>query len=638
MKKAKQYIALVTICAMTAAMMTGCAPKEEAVVKPDVVTVEARLPQLDNLVLTNEFIGTVSPQEEVYVMSMVSAEVMENYVSVGDVVAEGDTLCKLDDEAAQLTLENANASYNTAKASVAQAQGAATELQDIQTQSNINNLEKQISSTEKKIKDTNNDLKETAEDLDEASDAADSAESTADSLNKKYKTAKSIATKWMTIQATDYLIYKDMTLSQGAVKAAEVVATYEAEHKAAASADNGNADDGSAGNGSTDGSTESDNAGSSADSENTDGSNADDADDTEASSDTASEAVEAYTADTEAVITYADAPPTYTYTDAQYENAKTVLSLAKKMKSAKLTDEALTKEGMTQLAESAAKAQTGYQSAAAAEAQLEAQRKAYQQGVESAQEGLGTLKDNLNTAKQSAELSQGQARNEQNAVLDAQLNAAGVGVKSAQMQLDLYTITSPISGTVEAVNVSEHGFATTGNPAYIISNKDSMTTTFSVSEGIRNTFVTGQKITVDKNGAQYEGTITEISPMVNPQTGLFTIKANVSATGEELLTGTKVKIRTETYKETDTLIIPYDAVYYDNGQAYVYAVEDGYAKRINVETGLFDATRISIISGITADTQIITTWSAGLKDGALVEVKEEAADNTEVTNEEVTAE
>lgn len=617
MKKAKQYIALMTICAIATATMTGCGAKEEAAVKPDIVTVEASLPESGSLVLTNEFIGTVSPQEEVYVMSMVSAEVMENYVSVGDTVSEGDTLCRLDDEAAQLALENANAGYNTARASVAQAQGAATELQDIQTQSGINNLEKQISSTEKKIKDTNNDLKETADNLSEASDAADSAESMVNSLNKKYKTATSVAAKWMAIQMTDASIYGGMTLTEGAAKAAEVVAIYEAEHKAAASAGSGSGNSGDAGS-------------SSADSGGTDETDA---------ADNAEAAVEAAEDDTETITTYADtAAPTFTYTESQYENAKTVISLAKKMKSAGLTEDALTKEGMTRLAESVAKAQSGYQSAAAAEAQLEAQRKAYQQGVESAQEGLGTLKDNLDTAKQSAELSKGQARNEQNAVLDAQLNAAGVGVKSAQMQLDLYTITSPISGTVEAVNVSEHGFATTGSPAYIISNKNSMTTTFSVSEGIRNTFVVGQKITADKNGTQYEGTITEISPMVNPQTGLFTIKANVSATGEELLTGTKIKIRTDTYKETDTLIIPYDAVYYDNGQAYVYAIADGCAKRINVETGLFDATRIAITSGITADTQIITTWSAGLKEGARIEVKGKAASDTGVTEEEVTAE
>lgn len=607
MRNVKQWISMIMVCVMTASLMTGCA-KEEEVVMPDIVTVEAALPETGDLVLSNEFIGTVAPQEEVYVMSMVTAEVMENYVSVGDAVTEGDTLCKLDDEAAQLTLESANASYNTAQASVAQAQGAATELQDIQTQSNIDNLEKQITSTEKKITDTNNDLKETAEDLEDASDATDSAESRADAMNKQYKTAASIAAQWAGIQAATAqagdMTYAGKTLSEGAVEAEKIITEYEAQQNPPQPPDGGNTTTPPSSDSGTD--TVDDSA------DDTVSENDAVTDDTGASNDTA-------------VTTYADTQAT-TITPEQYKTAQTVKSLAASMKSAGLNDDSLTKEGLTQLAESVVKAQSGYQSAAAAEAQLEMQRKSYQRGVESAQEGLGTLKDNLDTAKQTAELSQGQARTEQNAVLDAQLNAAGVGVKSAQMQLDMYTITTPISGTVEAVNVTEHGFAQPGSPVYIISNKNSMTTTFSVSEGVRNTFVTGQKITVDKNGTQYDGTITEIAPMVNPQTGLFTIKANVSATGEELLTGTKVKIRTNTYNETDTLIIPYDAVYYDNGQPYVYAIENGYAKRIDVETGLFDASRISIISGISADTQIITTWSAGLKDGAQISVKEETAE------------
>ena len=556
MKKWKQCISIMSACAITAVCITGCNTEEETVV-PDVVTIEAQTPVIGDMVLSNEFIGTIAPQEEVYVMSMVSAEVVENFVSVGDSVEEGDTLCKLDDEAAQLTLANANAAYDSAKAGVTQAQGAATQLQDIQTQSSIDALEAQISSTEKTITNTNNDLKATAEDLEDAKEATKKAQTAVNTTNKKYKTAVTLATKWGTIQAMD-TSYAGKTLSEAAVTAATIVATYEAELESGAA----------------------------------------------------------------------------TYTEEQYNTAKTIISLASQMTKAGLNDTSLTEGGKKALAEAVAKDQTAYQSAATVETQLEAQRKGYQQGVESAQEGLGTLKDNLETAKQTAAISQGQAREEQKAVYDAQLEAASVGVQSAKMQLDMYTLTAPISGTVEAVNVTEHGFATSGNPAYIISNKDSMTTTFSVSEGVRNTLVLGQKIQVDKNDVVYDGTITEISPMVNAQTGLFTVKANVAASGEELLTGTKVKIIADTYRENNTMIVPYDAVYYDNNQAYVYCAQEGYAKRVDVETGLFDDTNISILSGIAADTQVITTWSAGLKDGAMVSVKQENATEDVATAED----
>ena len=554
MHKVKRYISMIILCAMTTMCMTGCGTKEQDVM-PDVVAVNVQTPMQGNLVLSNEFIGTIAPQEEVYVMSMVTAEVVENRVSVGDVVSAGDVLCKLDDEAAQLTLENANAAYGSAKAGIAQAQGAATQLQDIQTQSGIDSLEKQISSTEKTIQNTNNDLKATADELEKAKQAAKTAKSAANDASKKYKTATSVATKWGAIQMAD-ATYMGKSLAEAASVAATIVATYEVE------------------------------LGSGAE----------------------------------------------TYTEEQYNTAKTVIEIAAQMAKAGLNEAALSEAGIKALAEAVSKAQSAYQSAATMEAQLEAQRKGYQQGVESAQEGLGTLKDNLETAKQTAAISQGQAREEQNAVYKAQMETASIGVKSAKMQLEMYTLTAPISGTVEAVNVAEHSFATTGNPAYIISNKESMTTTFSVSEGIRNTLTLGQKVIIDKNGTAFEGTITEIASMVNAQTGLFAIKANVSANGDELLTGTKVKIIADTYCEKNTLMIPYDAVYYEDNQAYVYCVQDGYAKRTNVETGLFDDKTISILNGITADTQVITTWSAGLKDGALITIKESETENSVAEN------
>lgn len=536
MEKFKKWSAIWLAGVLAASCMAGCA-KEEAESKPDIVTIEAKLPETGDMVLTNEFIGNILPQEEVYVVAMVSAEVMENCVAVGDTVAQGDVLCRLDDEAAKLALENANAAYASAKAGIAQAQGAAVQMQDLQTQAGIDSLESQIASTQKTLTDTNNDLKEAAEDLEDAEDALNSAKKAASGAQSQYKQAVAIATGWKTIQATA-ADYQDKTLAEGAQTAAGILA---------------NAD----------------------------------------------------TADPAAVAT-----------------ATEVAKLAEQMAKAKLDESALTADGIKALAETVAKYQSAVTSAATAQAQLEMQRKSYQRGVESAQTGLNTLEENLETAKQTAELSQGQARTEQNAVYDAQLNSASVGIKSAQMQLDLYTLTAPISGTVEAVNVSEHGFASVGSPAYVISNKNNMTVVFSVSEGIRNTFAIGQKIAVDKNGALYDGAITEIAPMVNAQTGLFTVKASVAADGSELLTGTKVKVTADTYHEDNILLIPYDAVYYDNGQAYVYCIQDGYAKRADVETGLFDASRISVLSGITADTQIITTWAAGLKDGAKISVKE----------------
>ncbi len=214
------------------------------------------------------------------------------------------------------------------------------------------------------------------------------------------------------------------------------------------------------------------------------------------------------------------------------------------------------------------------------------------------------------------------------------VEGAQVAIESAEYQLDMYTLKAPISGVIEAVNVKEHDFASPNTPAYIISNKEAMTVTFYVSEGVRNTFQTGQKVTVDRNGKLFDGVITEIGSMVDQNTGLFVVKVSVGRPDESMLTGCSVKISADTYSQDNVLLIPYDAVYYDNGQPYVYVAVDGVVARRDIETGIFDEQTMTVVSGLTTEDQLITSWSANLREGAEVSIQKEKSAAAEDAGDE----
>ena len=117
----------------------------------------------------------------------------------------------------------------------------------------------------------------------------------------------------------------------------------------------------------------------------------------------------------------------------------------------------------------------------------------------------------------------------------------------------------------------------------------------------------------------YAGSITEIGVAVNQQTGLFQIKAAVNANGSDLPSGVSVKLTTDTYHTNDSaVLIPYDAVYYDNIGSYVYLSVDGKAVKTYVTTDLFDATQISVTEGIQPGDTVITSWSPKLMNGVEV--------------------
>ena len=228
-------------------------------------------------------------------------------------------------------------------------------------------------------------------------------------------------------------------------------------------------------------------------------------------------------------------------------------------------------------------------------------------------------------------------------VNSARVGAAGakVGIDSAEYQLDMYTLTAPIDGVIEAVNVEAHDYASPGNPAFVISNKDTMTVTFGVSEGIRGTLRVGQKIEVDRNGKVYSAAITEIGSMIDQTTGLFMIKSCVSTPDDSLLTGSTVTVTADTYSRSGVLLIPYDAVYYDDSQSYVYVAEGSTARRRDIETDIFDEQTITVVSGLTTEDLLITSWSENLRDGAQVTVQETSeseADSASGTKEQGGAE
>ena len=241
-------------------------------------------------------------------------------------------------------------------------------------------------------------------------------------------------------------------------------------------------------------------------------------------------------------------------------------------------------------------------------------------GIDTAEDSRETINENLATAEQSYAITQNEVYPDTDATYAAQLESAAVGIDSAQMQLDYYTVEAPISGVIESVSVEEDQMVSAGSAAYVISNKESMTVTFQVTEEAKNVLAVGDPVTVERNGDTYEGTITEVGTMANAQTHLFTVKASVSGASDKIPNGVTVKVYATTHEEENKLIIPYDALYFSAGSAYVYCVEDGTIVRTSVTVGLMSDTQAVIEEGLSEDSQVVGNWSSRLRDGAPAEV------------------
>ncbi|MCR5830782.1 MAG: efflux RND transporter periplasmic adaptor subunit [Lachnospiraceae bacterium] len=213
---------------------------------------------------------------------------------------------------------------------------------------------------------------------------------------------------------------------------------------------------------------------------------------------------------------------------------------------------------------------------------------------------------------------------------------AETGVEAAQLQLDYANVKAPVSGIVTAKRITVNNMAAAGSPAYVITADDTQYVEFYVSEAVMDRLMIGQEITVTRNGSSYTAKIMENAGVADATNGLFFIKAQVLPGGEKLINGTKVKLTLATDSRSSVLTVPVDSVYYLNEQAYVYRYQNGKAVKTDVTTGISDNDRIEITDGLNEQDTVITTWASQLRDGMDVTVE---GDNTpsegeiEVVNE-----
>ena len=223
------------------------------------------------------------------------------------------------------------------------------------------------------------------------------------------------------------------------------------------------------------------------------------------------------------------------------------------------------------------------------------------------------------------------------AVSQQQLEAAQSAAKStklayenAQTQLKLQTeyttVTAPIAGVIETKNVSEHDQASPAMPICTINGGNGMSVTFGVTGHLHKSLKTGDTVEIVKDQEHLTGRVTEINDKVSAASGLFPCKASVSLSGSlsapALTNGERAKVILVSDHAEKAMTIPIASIFYADGVPYVYVLKENHAVRTDIETGLFDDTSMQVISGITAEDQVITTWSNEIFDGAEVRTAE----------------
>lgn len=231
--------------------------------------------------------------------------------------------------------------------------------------------------------------------------------------------------------------------------------------------------------------------------------------------------------------------------------------------------------------------------------------------LESARTGVANANESINRATLSA--SGGQASG-----VDAQVKQALGSLRSAQSNLAKTILRSPISGTVNLLDIKMGDFVGSFEKVAIVANNNALEIVTYVGDLERDQLFVGEEVLIE---GEYAGIITTIAPAVDSETKKTEVR--IATDNPNISNGDTVRIsKTEatSTQVSKSISIPLTAVKFESSNGFIMQAESGLVVQKEVVLGPVRGTTIEIESGLTMEDLFIVDVR-GLTPGMAVEIR-----------------
>ena len=205
-----------------------------------------------------------------------------------------------------------------------------------------------------------------------------------------------------------------------------------------------------------------------------------------------------------------------------------------------------------------------------------------------------------------------------------QKEALEKNLSTLDAQLAMYTIKSPINGTVESVDLKIGQVAAPGLPSFKVVNLRNLKIIADVAESYSNKINTGDEVKINfmDINKTIDSKVTFASKVIDPLNRTFRIEIrlnNVADVKPNML----AKLKIADYQNKSALTVPTNAITSGVEETYVMVKETSNGKEIArkrlVKTGHTGETRTEILEGLKAGDAVIVTGYQELNDGQTIE-------------------
>ncbi|HET8581002.1 MAG TPA: efflux RND transporter periplasmic adaptor subunit [Candidatus Paceibacterota bacterium] len=228
----------------------------------------------------------------------------------------------------------------------------------------------------------------------------------------------------------------------------------------------------------------------------------------------------------------------------------------------------------------------------------------------------------LTTADETLSQTNEGAQPQDTAAAQAAVMQAQGGLAAAQAALEKTIVRAPISGTINAISITQGDYVSNFENVVTIANNHALEIVANVTEADAKRLTAGQPVTIDGSAA---GTVTRIAPAIDPSTKSIQVKIGVTEGADALTNGESVTV---TFPESETqaaasqgpATIPIIAAKILPTGPVVFTVSaDDTLVAHPISFGPILGDRVTVTEGLTPDMAIVTD-ARGLFEGEKVEV------------------
>lgn len=189
----------------------------------------------------------------------------------------------------------------------------------------------------------------------------------------------------------------------------------------------------------------------------------------------------------------------------------------------------------------------------------------------------------------------------------AELLTAQADLEYARAQLSKSQIKAPFDGVAGIRQVNKGDYVQPGTPLIQLVNLNPLLLDFSAPETVLSVIAVDKSIdvTIPALDLPLTATITAIEPMVNTATRSIRVRASVNNDDGKLRPGLFARVALPVKTVGDVLWLPDAALFYQGDKKFIMVNNEGKSLRKEVQIAGFDKGRVAIISGLTAEEQVV---------------------------------